>query len=313
MKFIVMTNPAFGNNLVKEMILSGLIPEFIVTDSPYEISSNLSVTNSSKKMVKRLKFLKNRGANYKKFQPYFMAKKHGIKVIPSQKANTKYLEDKIKNEKIDYIFTFIFKILKPNIFNAPLKGSINFHPSNLPANRGATPWNWMVKQQSTDTKISFHYITNGVDSGAIIKQYDIPLPAILNSTILREYLFQLGSVYYIKLIFELKYNLLPTPKENVLSSGSYEPPFNRSDTKISIHQTENEITSTINASRDSFYNASFEFNKTIYPIVNYVELNEQILEYDKDITLDNDGNLIVRTSDNKYILLVTNKTNLKLK
>lgn len=97
---------------------------------------------------------------------------------------------------------------------------------------------------------------------------------MINSSILREYLFHIGSLFYIKLIYELKLNLLPNPKENNLASGSYERPFGKEDTKIFVGQTFDEMTSIINASRGQFYNASFDHEETSYSIANYIQLTE---------------------------------------
>lgn len=313
MKFIVMTSPAWGNNFIKELIVSGLIPEFIVTESPYTLSKTNDSKFPFKKSIKLLKFAKNRGELQKKYQPYFLSKKYGIPVIPSSKANSTYVEKKIKDLKIDYIFTFIFKILKPAIFSAPLKGSINFHPSDLPYNRGATPWNWLLEQNKSNTRITFHHISNGIDSGNIIKQYDIPLPSQINSSILREFLFNIGSLYFIKLIFELKYEALPLPQINNVAEGSYEVPFNRDHTKIHCHQSFERIASVINASRDLFYNASIEHKNQKFNVVNYVELPESRMKQFSLPHLDENENLLIKTSDDKIILLITNKTGLKIK
>lgn len=313
MKFIVMTSPAWGNNFVKELIVSGLIPEFIVTNSPYSISNTNTSYNPLKKAVKVLKFAKNRGELQRKYQPYFLAKKNGIPVIPSSMANTEYLEKKIKDLEIDYIFTFIFKILKPAIFSAPKIASINFHPSALPLNRGATPWNWLIEQNKNKTKITFHYISKGIDSGNIIKQYDLPFPSDVNSAILKEFLFNIGSLYFIKLIFELKYDALPLPQVNNLEEGSYEVPFNSEHTKIHSHQTFEKVASVINSSRDLFHNAIIEFKSQKFNVVNYVELPESKIKHLSLPHLDENGNLLIKTADDKIILLITNKTGLKIK
>lgn len=306
-----MTNPGFGNNLIKELLVSQLKPEFIVTESPYHIKYKNRISYPLKKIIKYLKFFRNRGEYQKKYQPYFMGKKYGIPIIPSDKADSKFLEAKIKEAEIDYIFTFIFKVLKPHIYLAPKIGSINFHPSELPFNRGATPWNWMIRQEVRNTKISFHQISKGIDTGDILRQFDVPVPPCINSSILRELLFNLGSLFYIKLIYELKYGTLAESKENKISEGSYEPPFNKTDTVISMNHTFNEMISIINASRDSFYNAIFEKNNTKHSIVNYIELPLSNSLNKNNPEIDIDGNLLVKTIDNKYILLITNKTKIK--
>lgn len=91
-----MTNPALGNNFVKELIVSGLKPEFIVTESPYYIKDNNSLSYPFKKLLKFLKFIKNKGELERKYQPYFLAKKYGIPIISSDIANSRFMEKKLR-------------------------------------------------------------------------------------------------------------------------------------------------------------------------------------------------------------------------
>ncbi len=140
----------------------------------------------------------------RKYQPYFIAKKYAIPIYDSNNVNSIEFENKIKEKEIDYIFTFIFKILKENIFNAPKFGCINFHPSYLPHNRGETPWSWIILNNQQKTGITFHYITKEIDKGNVIEQYEVPISEHVNTKILKQYLFGLGSVLFIRLIFKLK-------------------------------------------------------------------------------------------------------------
>ncbi len=313
MRFIVMTSPAFGNNFLKELLVSGLRPEFVVTKSPYHVSAKNRLTHPVLKILKYLKFFKNRGTMELKYQPYFLAKKHKIPVFSSETVNTQAMEKRIKDLEIDYAFTFVFKILKPNIFSAPNKGCINFHPSDLPTNRGATPWNWIVRQHRDKTRISFHRISKGIDAGEIIKQIDVPIPKDINSNILREFLFNMGSTHFVKLIHELKIGVDFPGIENRLEDGSYDPPFSSADARLEENLSFEDVVAVINSSRDSFNNATIRVNGNKYSIINCVELNEPDNLEILNERIEEDGNLLYRTSDNRLVLLITNKTQGKLK
>lgn len=309
MKFVLMTSPAFGNNFLKELLISGLRPEFVVTTSPFKVNKSNPVKYPFLKLLKFLKFYKNRGELEKKYQTYFLAKKYRIPIFPTHLVNSKVMENRILSENIDYVFTFIFKILKPNIFSSPRIASINFHPSDLPLNRGATPWNWIIRQQKSSTKISFHHINNEIDGGKIIKQIEVPLPKAINSSILKEFLFNLGSSYFVQFIFELKHNQVYEIKENDPDNGSYEKPYGLKNSIISGSMNANEMMALVNASRDSRHYAQFMISKEMYDIVHCIELNNFTLRNVSLPLINDEGDILIKTLDAKILLLITNKIN----
>jgi methionyl-tRNA formyltransferase len=307
MKFIVLTNPDVGNNFVNELIVSGLIPEMIVTDSPFYVKKTFFLKYIAKKILQLLRYLKNRDVINRKYQPYFLAKKYNIPIYSSKNVNSKRFEEIIRDKQIDYIFTFIFKILTENIFNAPKFGCINFHPSLLPYNRGATPWSWIVLDNQQKTGITFHYITKAIDKGSIIEQYEIPISEYANIKILKQYLFSLGSVFFVQLIFKIKYNKEQLLIKDQIEEGSYEPPFGEENRVISENNTFNEIGDIIRASRDDHNNAVYQYDGKKKMVINCIEIIENDLTNSKFPYTDKHGNIYVRSSDKKIILLITNK------
>ena len=301
-----MTNPALEHNVLEELLVSGLRPEALVTSSPFYVTK----TNIVKKLIKKslifIKYLKNRKKVESKFQPYFLAKKHNIRIYNSQNVNSKEFENQIKEMKIDYAFTFGFRILKENIIDAPLKGCINFHPAYLPNNRGATPSKWVIANNESKTGITFHYINNGIDKGDIIQQYEVPLSGYETSKILNNYLFGLGSVLLVQLIYKIKYNEPINRLNNAVETGSYEPPFKKENRRISETNTLSEIQKTVVASVDGFNSALYAFKGQDYHIINCVVISQtnSIKEFP---LLTSDKNILMNTSDNKQLLLISKR------
>lgn len=77
---------------------------------------------------------------------------------------------KIK-ENIDLIIVNIWELIDKEIFLAPKLGSLNIHPSRLPKNIGAIPTLWSLKNNDSESAVSYSFIKEGaVDQGDMILQ-----------------------------------------------------------------------------------------------------------------------------------------------
>ncbi len=65
-------------------------------------------------------------------------------------------------------------ILRPPFLRLFPRGVINLHPSYLPYNRGAYPNVWSIVE-GTPAGVTLHYIDEGVDTGDIIAQRQVPV------------------------------------------------------------------------------------------------------------------------------------------
>ncbi len=67
------------------------------------------------------------------------------------------------------------KIIPESIFSVPSHGTINVHPSLLPAYRGATPIEGAILNGERSSGVSIMRIDKGMDHGPIIAQKEVPL------------------------------------------------------------------------------------------------------------------------------------------
>lgn len=307
MKFIVMTNPAYENKFIEELLDSGLVPEMIVTESPFYTYHTNILKYIIKKALLILKYIQNYHKIQNYYSPYFLAKKKSIPFHNSANVNSEEFQKILKELEIDYVFTFGFKLLKENIFKAPKFGCINFHPSLLPLNRGATPSKWVVFNNQIKTGITFHYIDKGIDTGKIIEQYEIPLSGYENARILNEYLYSLGSNLFVKLILKIKHNNVIDLINKLPEKGSYQRPFKKENRLVSENHTFDQIRKIINASLDMNGCAIYNYLEKEYKIINFVEINTPNLGQNELPFVDKDNNFLIYTNDQKFILLITEK------
>jgi methionyl-tRNA formyltransferase len=65
-------------------------------------------------------------------------------------------------------------LLKQDFLTLLASGCLNLHPAYLPYNRGAYPNVWSIVD-GTPAGVSLHYIDEGVDSGDIVRQKEVPV------------------------------------------------------------------------------------------------------------------------------------------
>jgi methionyl-tRNA formyltransferase len=72
------------------------------------------------------------------------------------------------------VSVFFDYILKREFFGMFSAGVVNLHPSFLPYNRGQFPNVWSIVE-GTPSGVTLHYIDEGIDTGDIIAQKEVPL------------------------------------------------------------------------------------------------------------------------------------------
>jgi methionyl-tRNA formyltransferase len=85
------------------------------------------------------------------------------------------------------------EILRKNVLAIPPLGYLNIHPSLLPLHRGPTPIHGAILAGDSETGVSIMRLDPGMDSGPLLAQAVVPLPATARSGPLTDELFQLGA------------------------------------------------------------------------------------------------------------------------
>jgi methionyl-tRNA formyltransferase len=81
----------------------------------------------------------------------------------------------IKALKSDLGISVLFAyVLKPELISLFPKGCVNLHPALLPYNRGTYPNVWSIVE-GTPAGVTLHYIDEGIDTGEVIAQQEVPV------------------------------------------------------------------------------------------------------------------------------------------
>lgn len=100
----------------------------------------------------------------------------GIPVLRPKRLKSASFLKKIHSLKPDVILCAGHQQIFPAaLLGLPSLGALNFHPSLLPEGRGRNPCFWTIVTGQTETGVTVHFMTTGIDQGDIVVQRAIPL------------------------------------------------------------------------------------------------------------------------------------------
>ena len=176
------------------------------------------------------------------------AQQAGLNVIQPEKLrhNAEFLEYlKSLNPDLNIVVAY-GKIIPKEIIELPKYGTINIHPSLLPAYRGPSPVQTAILNGEKETGVTIMQIDEEVDHGPILAQakYQIS-PNAYYQQITRE-LFQTGAELLIKTMPDwLAGKVIPRPQNH--SSATFTKKFSWPDGRIDWNQPAEKIFNQIHA------------------------------------------------------------------
>ena len=112
---------------------------------------------------------------------------------PEKLRNNPDFVEQLKKFDADLYVVVAFKILPPEVFTIPTKGSFNLHASLLPKYRGAAPIQWALIKGETETGLTTFKLAEKVDTGNIYLQKKVEIFPGDNFESLHDRLSELGA------------------------------------------------------------------------------------------------------------------------
>ena len=138
---------------------------------------------------------------------------NGIEIFQPTTLNTEEVYEKLKGIDAElYVVVAYGKILPQKILDLPRLGCINIHASLLPSYRGAAPIQWAIIDGCKKTGITTMLMDSGLDTGDILKKYEINIEDDETGGSLFEKLALLGAKAIVDTIENLD-NIVPV-KQN---------------------------------------------------------------------------------------------------
>ena len=139
----------------------------------------------------------------------------GLKVLQPDSLLNQHLADELSGHSPDLFVVVAFSILPAALLHVPGRGSLNLHPSLLPAYRGAAPIIWAVVNGETETGLTTFMLDEKVDTGGILLQQRVPIGVDETAGELEERLAEQGAECMLSTIEKLEEGLEPTPQEAI--------------------------------------------------------------------------------------------------
>ena len=139
---------------------------------------------------------------------------NGIEIFQPTTLNTEEVYEKLKGIDAElYVVVAYGKILPQKILDLPRLGCINIHASLLPSYRGAAPIQWAIIDGCKKTGITTMLMDAGLDTGDILKKYEINIEDDETGGSLFEKLALLGAKAIVDTIENLD-NIVPVKQED---------------------------------------------------------------------------------------------------
>ena len=112
-----------------------------------------------------------------------IAEKYDIPLIKINNINDEMVIEAVREHRIDWMFIIGWsQIARKELLQAPDKGCIGMHPTLLPKGRGRASIPWAIIKNLPRTGVTMFRLDEGVDTGDILGQVEIPLNKKITAT-----------------------------------------------------------------------------------------------------------------------------------
>ncbi|MHC1704339.1 MAG: methionyl-tRNA formyltransferase [Tenuifilaceae bacterium] len=171
----------------------------------------------------------------------------------------------LKDSAPDFIIIAHFeKLISKEIIDIPKFGCLNLHPSLLPYYRGMSPQHWPIINGDKKTGITVHFIDEGVDTGNIIIQEEIPLNNRMYVSDLQIFWTRIYPEIVCKAI-----KLVLNGFKGIIQrddKGSYYPKLKQKDCRIDIYGSVFQAYNLLRGVSFPYHGAFVELNNEIIKI-----------------------------------------------
>ena len=161
----------------------------------------------------------------------------GLPLVPTTALKTADGLERWQQADIDLcVMAFVTEYLPPEVFSVPTLGTIQYHPSLLPAHRGPSAINWTVINGDTETGLSVFWPDEGLDTGPLLltKRCEVRPDDTLGSLYF-DRLFPIGvDALAESVALVAEGNAPQVPQDHALAS--YEPPCDDRHAQVRWHE-----------------------------------------------------------------------------
>lgn len=151
---------------------------------------------------------------------------------------------------LDAWLVFGFRILPQAVLAWTRHGAIGFHPSLLPAHRGASPMYWTIRAGERETGYSIFALNADVDAGPTLVQGRVPLAEEDDASTALDHVCAIGARSFARLVLAWdQTGTLPPPLPRVTDAPAVEPRAARDPITVEAGLSLAELTRRVRAGR----------------------------------------------------------------
>jgi methionyl-tRNA formyltransferase len=170
------------------------------------------------------------------------AEQHGLALAQPEKIrNNSDLQERLLALSPDAIVIVAYgRLIPPWMLTLPKHGNLNVHASLLPKYRGAAPIQWAVANGETETGVTTMRIDEGLDTGDILLQVQVPILPQQTSVELSQVLAEVGAELMVRTLAGLEQGILQATQQDH-SRATLAPILQRGDGRIDWTRTAQQI------------------------------------------------------------------------
>jgi methionyl-tRNA formyltransferase len=170
-----------------------------------------------------------------------IALQHEMTPLQPGKVKEEAFQESLKTLQPEVIVVAAYgQILPKSILKIPQYGAVNVHASLLPRYRGAAPIVWAILKGEKLTGVTTMLMDEGMDTGNILLQREIPIEEDDTGETLQQRLALLGAQLLMETLERMKAgDIHPIPQDH--SKATYAPPLKKEDGRIDWRKEAKEI------------------------------------------------------------------------
>ena len=106
-----------------------------------------------------------------------LRRRYRFQVIEAGNLNGTASVDRLRDLDADLGIVLGTRILKKTVFELPRLGCINLHKGQVPSYRGMPPGFWELYEGAATAGVTVHFVDQGLDTGDIVGESEIPIHA----------------------------------------------------------------------------------------------------------------------------------------
>lgn len=140
---------------------------------------------------------------------------HNLPILQPEKLRNEEFIAELQRLAPDLAVVVAFRMLPEAVWRIPKLGTFNLHASLLPNYRGAAPINWAVANGEKVSGVTTFFIDKQIDTGELLFQEKVEIPAEWNAGNLHDALMEMGSKLVLSTVQAIAQNEIhPIPQDD---------------------------------------------------------------------------------------------------